>query len=349
MEFIFFTKYDESGPSSRYRIYQYIKHYEAEGIICKVYPLFDKKYFTVRGGGKVVYVLRRYFLRLVQLFKIIQIKNVYIEYELFPYFFPFFEVLLHLFGIKYIVDFDDAIFHNYDSHSNIIIRFLFGDKIKKVIKNAKKVITGSPYLTYYAKKNNIYVEEIPTSVSCIKYPKPNLKIKKNNFIVGWIGSKSTSVNLIDLVQVFKNIDDIDYCLYLVGFDVDLEYKLKGINYKIIPWSADTEVYWINKFDVGIMPLVDNSFNKGKCGFKLIQYMACAKPTISTPLEANVKINRNRKNLHANSSFDWEIEIRKVFENREVFNRVGMDNYNCFLDFYCVENNKNEYISILKKL
>ncbi|WP_428223298.1 glycosyltransferase [Flavobacterium sp.] len=348
MEFFFFTKYDMSGPSSRYRTYQYLQHYENEGIVCKVFPLFEKEYFELKGSRKVVYVLKQYFTRFFHLLSLLNGKKVYIEYELFPYFFSFFEFILYLFNVKYIVDYDDAIFHNYDNNKSGIIRFLLKKKIKNVIKFSSVVITGSPYLTSYAKKHSKNVIEIPTSVSSEKYNKIVANFNEV-FIIGWIGSKSTSVNIVEMIEVFKNISDINYCLYLVGFDADLEFKLKGVNYKIISWTSEFEVSWINKFDVGIMPLVDNSFNKGKCGFKLIQYMACAKPTISTPLEANVKINRNKKNLHASSISEWEIEIRKVFESREVFKRVGMDNYNCFLDFYCVENNKNEYISILKKL
>ena len=91
-----------------------------------------------------------------------------------------------------------------------------------------------------------------------------------------------------------------------------------------------EVETISKFDVGIMPLENNDFNKGKCGFKLIQYMSCGIPTISTPLEANIKINKNNGNLFATTEEEWLIAFEKILLNKDWFKlNVGMKNKHIF--------------------
>ena len=84
----------------------------------------------------------------------------------------------------------------------------------------------------------------------------------------------------------------------------MEQDLTGLHYTIYDWEEETEVRYLKTCDVGIMPLSDEPFNRGKCGFKLIQYMACGLPTISTPMEANVKINRDGNNLFATTPEEW---------------------------------------------
>jgi glycosyltransferase involved in cell wall biosynthesis len=98
-----------------------------------------------------------------------------------------------------------------------------------------------------------------------------------------------------------------------------------------------------------MPLADNDFNKGKCGFKLIQYMACGIITISTPLEANVKINRNKLNLHALVREDWTRELLKVFNNREKYRKLGKENIPVVEMYYSTQSNCGKYVEIFNSI
>lgn len=126
--------------------------------------------------------------------------------------------------------------------------------------------------------------------------------------------------------------------------------LTGINYKVCEWSAEKEAEIIHSFDVGIMPLLDTDFNKGKCGFKLIQYMACGIPTISTPLIANVKINRNKKNLHASNADEWLASFEKIIEQKEYYREiVGKENREIAKNFYSAEANYTKYIRLFSQL
>lgn len=350
MKILFFTKYNESGPSSRYRVYQYLESYKKAGIQCTVVPFFGENYFTNKLSTKIVYTLYYYFRRKLSLLKVFHYDIVYFEYELFPYFPAVFEKLFAFLKIKYIVDYDDAIFHHYNTSKNGGIRLLLSNKIDTVIKNASYVITGSPYLTKYISELNANCIEIPTSVSAKIYDNSIKKESNAVFTIGWVGSKTTSVNVLSLLPVFEKLSSkFEFQLNLIGFDEQLSGKLQHLNVNFIKWDAKTEIEAIKRFDVGIMPLENTPFNQGKCGFKLVQYMGCSLPTISTPLEANVKINRNQKNLHATTNEEWMAAFEKVYQNQSYYREVGIANYDDFSKYYTVESNVERYIEVFKKV
>ena len=349
MKILFLPKYNELGPSSRYRIYQYLDSYEKAGIKVEVSPLFGFYFFTDNKISKIGYTLYYFLRRALKIIQVYKYDLVYIEYELFPYFPAIFEKLFSLLNVKYIVDYDDAIFHNYNASSNFFIKVLLSNKIDTVVKNASYVISGSPYLTHYICRINANCVEIPTSVSKVKYVQKPKSETNADFTIGWIGSRSTSVNVLKLIPAFVELrKKMEFQLNLIGFDQNESSKLSHLNVNFIKWDAKTELEEINKFDVGIMPLENTPFNRGKCGFKLVQYMGCSLPTVATPLEANVKINRNKKNLYAITTEDWVGAFEKVFHNQDYFKQVGLDNYNDFTNYYTLENNSETYIAVFNK-
>lgn len=351
MRILFFSKYNAKGPSSRYRIFQYLNLYKKNGFDYKLNYLLGDWYFTNLPKWKIIHrIIFSYLYRFFFLFTIKKNDIVYIEYELFPFFPSLFEKSLSFFNIKYIVDYDDAVFHTYNLSSNYFVKKLLNNKIDNVIKYANTVITGSPYLTNYAEKLNKNVIEIPTSLD-LKIYNCSDNIKKNTkFTIGWIGSKSTSVNILSLIDVFKRLTNvINFQINLIGFDNTLKHHFKNIDVNFIDWNAENEVIEIKKFDVGIMPLNNNLWNKGKCGFKLIQYMACSLPTISTPLDANLKINRGGENIFANSDDEWYNAIINVSINKFIFENVGKNNHSIFKKYYSSQANLKFYLAIFNSL
>jgi glycosyltransferase involved in cell wall biosynthesis len=139
------------------------------------------------------------------------------------------------------------------------------------------------------------------------------------------------------------------CFTFMGFDKLLESNFPFSNVKFVEWSEEEEIAFLSNIDLGIMPLRDTPFNQGKCGFKLIQYMAMGKPTISTPLMANVKINRNNQNMFASSIDEWFDCINNYINNKKYFEEVGFNNINIVKKYYSVEGNVSIYIQLLNKL
>lgn len=353
MKILFLTKYSYLGASSRYCYYNYLSIFREHGIICTVSPFFDDEYLENLRQSKSIGFLKvigYYWHRIKVLLGLPKhdYDLIVIEYELFPYFPSYFERILKYIGIKYIVSYDDAIFHNYDLSPNLIVRIVLGSKIKNVIKNAKAVITGSPYLTNYAQRFNNIVWEIPTSIDEKKYEKITCNKPENKFTIGWIGSNSTSKYLLEIIPVLKKFSQNYSCeIRLIGFNKELRKYLKDIPVKFVDWEEKTELEEINKISVGIMPLLNDQWSRGKCGFKLIQYMACAKPTISTPLEANIKINKSNKNLHATTNTEWYEALVEIYLNQEKFNAVGIENRLIAFKEYSIQVNYQNYLNLFK--
>ncbi len=347
---IYFTKYTEAGPSSRYRSYQYKNYLENNGFKVIIKPLFPSKYIAdLYGKGKKNFwiLIPEYIKRFFQVIFIERYDILFIEYELFP-FIPFFIEKICLAGKKNIIlDYDDATFHTYDKHTNKFVKALCGNKIYQLVQLSSLVITGSPYLTDTLSKFTTNIVEIPTSISIKKYQdvKPLHVVNDEAFIIGWVGSKNTSVNLLPIKTVFLQLQQkYNIKLVLVGFNKNLLPELAGVHYDNITWEASTEVEIISKFNVGIMPLDNNDFNKGKCGFKLIQYMACGIPTVSTPLQANIKIDRNNGNLFATSTDEWFAAFEKMILNKDWFKKnVGEKNIETIKNDYCIEANYKKYV------
>ncbi len=346
-----FTKYSPKGPSSRYRTFQYLEFWKLYYNI-EVNILLDDWYFEkglnifVKGAKIITSFLKRF----RQLNKITKKDLVWIEYELFPYLGIFAEKKLKKTKIPFILDYDDAIFHGYDQHRIIFFRNFLGSKIGKIMSLATFVITGSPYLTSYAEKWNKNVLEIPTSIKTEEYDLQEPHITERNketFIIGWLGSSPTSINLDIIKDAFIQFTkESNAELWLMGYDETLKHTWATLPVKFFSWSSQKEKSFLNSIDVGIMPLFDNPYNHGKCGFKLIQYMAMGKPTISTPLEANIKIDRSKLNYFATHSREWLDGFRLV--QKEITKQTFVQNRIVVKNFYSTNANASRYLTVFNQ-
>ena len=349
MNIIFFTKYTSLGPSSRYRTFQFLDYYKND-FTYKVFPFFEDNYLQHKNKWyKYLKIIYYFIRRIYNILLCVQQQDIaFIEYELIPYFPPIFEKYLKYKKIKFILDFDDAIFHNYDNNPYRLIRYILKNKIPEIIKISNFIITGSPYLTEFVNNYNPNCEEIPTSIDIDKYiisPKRNT----NKFIIGWIGSKATSKNINIVINALCNfVNDYNCEIKLIGFGIRNTF-INNINIKIVDWSNETEIEELNTIDVGIMPLIDGVFEKGKCGFKLIQYMALCKPTISTPFEANIKIDAGNGNLFATNEDEWYNCFVEIYNNKIHYNLVGLRNRKTIETSYSIQNNYIKYKKIISKI
>lgn len=353
MKFICLPKYTEKSASSRYRTFQYLSYFKDYAHI-EVYPFFDNYYnpgCKMPFFFKLKYLTKRYFKRLkILINKSDKFDFFFVEKEFFP-FIPFEKLILRIFKIKYVLDYDDAIFHHYDDNHSKLVRLILSKKIPSIISHSKGVITGSPYLTRYAKKYSNNVIEIPTSIDLDKYPISKIKPESNKFTVGWIGSKTTSKNLRLLIEAINQISNFkeNIIFNFIGFDLSMSSEFKHLPIKFIEWDGHKEADQINNFDIGIMPLEFNLFNKGKCAFKLIQYMACSKPTISSPLESNINVDKGNGNLFAKTSQDWVEAILKIKSNYDSFIQIGIKNKQTVIREFSVQSNSKKYQTFFEKI
>jgi len=169
----FLTKYSRNGASSRYRSFQYLPIIGNQGLEFEVSPLFSEEYLIKKYKNRRAPLFLTLCLLMRRLLSILRASNysvVVIEYELIPFFPAIFEWLLRFRGCKLIVDYDDAIFHRYDVHKFFIVRLLFNNKIRSVMRSANIVVVGNKYLANYARSaGSKRLELIPTVVDLSKY------------------------------------------------------------------------------------------------------------------------------------------------------------------------------------
>ncbi|MGQ0536185.1 MAG: glycosyltransferase family 1 protein, partial [Methanobacteriota archaeon] len=150
---LFLSWYDEAGPSSRVRFYQYFPHLAEHGLACEAAPLFPRRYvetFFTTGRRPLGVVLRAYLDRLRSMRRLRDYDVLVIEKELLPYLPAPFERRLRSSGVPIVADYDDAVHHRYDRSRNPVVRALLATKIARLMRAADAVIVGNPYLRTYA-------------------------------------------------------------------------------------------------------------------------------------------------------------------------------------------------------
>ncbi|UOE80913.1 glycosyltransferase family 4 protein [Vibrio splendidus] len=334
------SKYSRKGASSRLRTHQYLPHLNNDGIDITISALFNDDYLRQLYDNGVVgklLIVKAYIRRFITLLTVFRYDALWIEKELFPYFPAIFEKLLFLLGVNYIADYDDAIFHNYDLSENKAIRKFLSGKIDSVMKHAAVTVAGNDYLAERAKNagcKNIKV--IPTVVDSSRYSKSLYPDRKST--IGWIGSPSTQKYVVELLPAFKALKNkLDFKLILVGATESVVKQLKGIEVDVIHWSENSEVESILAMDVGIMPLHDGPWEKGKCGYKLIQYMACGIPVIASDVGVNAEVvNKHGSGLVVNSVDEWVDNLHKLLSSPSLKREFGQNGITSVNEYYSLQ-------------
>jgi len=326
---LFFTKYGDMAASSRLRAYQYRKMLSDEGYECEVSPLLDNDYLLHRADYKIFNLGKLVYLFMVRFFKLFLISKhdiIVIHMELFPYIPPVFEWFLFKTNKQIYHDYDDAIFCNYDNSDNFFIRIALKGKISYLMRNSTATICCNKYIEKYAlmagSKKTIM---LPTPINIHDYDlsKYNYEYKDRDLLtIGWIGSWSTTKYLSIIAEALVEVNAITPVeLYIVGADID--FDIEGISVVRKQWSLESEQKALANFDIGVMPLEHTQWEEGKCGFKLIQYMAAGLPVIATGVGINSEIVLNNKNgFIANSKEEWIKYILMLYNDKSLCDSMG---------------------------
>ncbi len=318
-----FAKYGDQAASTRQRLIQFAPFLAECGLDLSVEPLLpnsalQRLYRTRRRSP--LGLARAYSSRLRSVVQIDPDNALWIYCELFPYMPGWAERISFRSGAPVIYDFDDAIFHQYDAHPNPLIRRALGRKLEALLKGSDLAICGNAYLQAYAARFCRRTELVPTVVDTEVY-RPANRAGTGGTTLGWIGSPSTWTYVRPVLPVLDQLAaECGLNAVAIGAGPDAE---RSASLTHVAWSAESEVEMLQGMDIGIMPLPDEQWARGKCGYKLIQYMACGLPVIASPVGVNAEIVEHGVNgFLATSEAEWAEAIRQLASDPQLRQRMG---------------------------
>ncbi|MFZ5552663.1 MAG: glycosyltransferase family 4 protein [Bacteroidota bacterium] len=345
----------DRSPSQRFRFEQYFNFLEKNGWQCTLSFLLSEK------DDKFFYQEGRYFLKaiiflksVVKRFRDLAGKNkydiIFIQREAFMTGSVFFEKQFRKSRAKIIFDFDDAIWNLDISDANKKLHFLKNpSKTSQIIQLSHLVFAGNPYLAEYALKYNPGVQVIPTTIETEKYI-PKQENKNGTVCIGWTGSLTTMKHFQYAIPFLKKIK----AEYGSGVEIkvigDKEYINEELGIKGIAWSSATEISDLQQFDIGIMPLPDDEWAKGKCGLKGLQYMAMGIPTIMSPVGVNTDIITDGENgFLASGDEEWQKKLKQLIDSTELRVKMGEKARQTVIEKYSVFAWQPVYLDTFNKL
>jgi glycosyltransferase involved in cell wall biosynthesis len=338
------------SPSQRFRFEQYLKLFEKKGISYELSHIISEKddmYFYSEGYffRKLWILFKSYLKRWKDALRVKKYDAVFLQREAIMTRTTLFERMLAK-RRPLIYDFDDAIWKMDVSAANRNLKWMKNPKkTGRIIKHAKLVVAGNNYLANYAKQFNSNVLVIPTTVDTGLFrplPKKNATI-----VIGWSGSKTTIKHFELAVPVLKKIKEKygDRITYQVIGEPSYKNEELGIAGKA--WKAETEVSDLNGFDIGIMPLPNDEWSKGKCGLKGLTYMALEIPTIMYNIGVNSEIIQHGENGFLYQT-DTELEqlLETLIDDALLREKIGKQGRKRVEEKYSVTANEEMYLTAI---
>lgn len=314
------------APSQRFRVELFLPYLGPAEIEYEVRPFLDDKTYSILYGNssaikKILGVLKGFSKRLVTLFQINPYDYVFIHREASPLGPPFFEfVAAMVFRKKIIYDFDDAIWIG-DSKSKLLNWIKAYWKIKWICKWSYKVVGGNDYLCSYATRFNKQVVLIPT---CVDTQNRHNIIKDQDeepTTIGWTGSHSTLRYLDPVVPVLKSFSENNGIRTVIICNKPPQFSFHGLQF--IPWNETTEIEDLLRIHIGIMPLQNDAWSEGKCGFKLIQYLSLGIPVVASPVGVNKQIVEQNVNGYLCTYLEeWETALTQLVSDNSLRKKLG---------------------------
>ena len=347
------AKYGTRAASTRQRLLQYAPYLARHGVDLEIRPLLDDDYVARLARGEPQRrgdVARGYARRLADLFAARRFDVLWVQYEVFPYLPGIAERALGLTGTPIVYDIDDAIFHMYDQHRVPLVREVLGNKLAPLLRQASACLCGNAYLQAYVGQYCPNSLIVPTVVDTDAY-QPSWRISPDASpratpVVGWIGSPSTWGYVEPMLPTLLPIlARHGATLRVVGAGP----RARGIaGIEAVEWAEDREISDIQAMDIGIMPLPDEPWARGKCGYKLIQYMACGLPVIASPVGVNAQIvSHGIDGFLATDTAGWAQALERLLTDPALRHDFGRHAHEVAEQRYSLRSQQDRVLSVLR--
>ena len=318
----------DTSPGQRFRLEQWGNFLSENGVEITYSPFETEelKEILYRGGNalqKIKAVNQNLNRRRNELKSVGGFDLVYVFREAALLGPAWFERKIARSGVPMVFDFDDAVFVAYKSPSNGYLSYLkFPGKTASTCRLSAHVMAGNQYLADYARPFNKSVTIIPTTIDTEKYTVTEKEPNPGIVTIGWSGSYSTVQHLDTIRDTLQELARQEkYRLRVIGTPT---YELSGVDVEAIQWRSETEIEDLRQIDIGLMPLPDDKWSKGKCGLKALQYMALGIPTVCSSVGVNSTIIQDGENgFLADSTDEWIDRLKKLINSAEMRKTIGL--------------------------
>jgi glycosyltransferase involved in cell wall biosynthesis len=351
MRIVAFTKYDREAASTRQRFLQYAPAFADAGMHLDVRPLLSNAYVRSLATHEPVSrteVAATYWKRFRDVMAERDADAVWVHAELFPFLPSTVEQLVFRSGVPVVYDWDDATFVPYRHHRNPIVRLLLGRKFEHILSRAAAVTCGNAYLRDYCSGFCERSIIVPTVVDTDMY-RP-IEKGPGPVTLGWIGSPTTWVNVRPLLPTLERFcRDHGARFRAVGAGkAAASDSFPGL--ELADWTEASEVAEVQGFDIGIMPLIDAPFERGKSGYKLIQYMACGLPTVASPVGVNTEIvTHGATGFLATDASDWLHFLGRLASDGDLRRSMGRAGRDRAIASYSLASQAPRLVSLFREV
>lgn len=279
---------DRKDPSPRFRFLQFVQPLREKGVKIDIvfsYPSRNYKAKIEKSPFNMIEVALIILVRLVHVTWIALTRAkkydvIYTNKDILPNLnVTLAEKILSFFNPKLIFDIDDAIYLSKR-----------GKKLDIIWKNYEAVIAGSPlHIDYINSKHNLKCFYIPMAIDTQKY-QPQKVRKDGKIRIGWSGSHFTNIYALPVIKECMEMlaEKLDFELIVIS-NINPKINWKNVQSRFIQWTEEAEVEGLQQIDIGLMPLKDEPFERGKCALKAVQYMAVGIPALVSPVGVNTSI------------------------------------------------------------
>ena len=343
------------SPAQRFRFEQYLSYLEADDFEITFSNIISKEddfylYRKCQYLKKAVILRKSRTIRKADVRRMNDFDIIFIHREAMLTASTFFERKFAKSKAKVVFDFDDAIWLPNVSSGNKRLQVLKNpSKTDKIVACADMVFAGNQYLADYATAFCSNVKIIPTTIDT-NYHKRSKSNTSDRICIGWTGTETTRKYLDFLNPVFSKLTEKYGQKIYFKVICDQPWQADGIELKNEKWNKDTEIQQLEEIDIGVMPLTDDQWSRGKCGFKGLQYMALESATIMSPVGVNTNIVDHGKNgFLATAEDEWFEHLSNLIDNKELRLQIGKAGRITIDEKFSVTANKSLYLKYLNEI
>lgn len=307
---LFLTRYPVAGASSRYRVYQYLPYLEADGITLEVQSFMDDALYALsfspgRTGAKLARSLLAVARRLRVLMRFRSFDVIYMQRELLPFGPPWIERFLKARGVRLVFDYDDALFIAKASRYNPLASLLRApEKVRDIFRIVDLVVAGNNWLRDHAIAHGASAVTLEVAEDARRFRGHPGRDPSDTVRIGWLGSTST-VKYLRLIEPVLREVAVRYPHVRFELMGGGAFAMDGVPWKELPWSLDGEVEALDRWDIGLMPLPEEDWAKGKSGGKARTYMAAGVVPVCSAIGYNLElIEQGSSGLLCQSADEW---------------------------------------------